>query len=332
VSDSHLNLEAIADCRARLGDDVATTPVHRWRGPQIAGLVGQAAQVMVKLELLQVTGSFKPRGALNVVQSLSADELRRGVVAASGGNHAIAVAYAAKVVGASAKVVMPSTASPVRVARAQWYGAEVVLTPDIHTVFSKAEEIRLDEGRTFVHPFEGPLTAQGTATVALELHEQAGPLDVLVVPIGGGGLCGGMAAATKQLNPSCEVIGVEPEGADSMSRSFAAGEPVAIDAVRTIADSLGAPMALPYSFGLCRRFVDQVVLVSDDQLRFAMRLLFDEMKLAVEPAGAAATAAIVGPLRDRIAGRRVGIIACGANIDSAAFAGHLAAAPPTPWP
>ncbi len=326
MTDPHLTLDAIEDCRRRLGDDVLKTPVHLWRGPQLAR-AGGGVEVVVKLELLQLTGSFKPRGALNVVRSLSADELGRGVVAASGGNHAIAVAYAASVVGARAKVVMPKTASPVRVARAEAYGAEVLLVPDIHAVFATADQIRKDKGMTFVHPFEGPLTAQGTATVALEFSEQAGPLDALIIPIGGGGLCGGMAAAIKQLQPACEVIGVEPEGADSMSRSFAVGEPVAIDAVRTIADSLGAPMALPYSFGLCRQYVDDLVLVSDDQLRAAMRLLFDEMKLAVEPAGAASTAALAGPLRGRFAGRRVGIIACGSNIDHAAFAAHLAAAP-----
>lgn len=330
AADDQLNIEAIAACRARLGEDVAVTPVHRWRGPQIAALAGADVDVQVKLELLQVTGSFKPRGALNVIRSLSAAELSRGVVAASGGNHAIAVAYAASVVGASAKVVMPRTASPVRVERAKAYGAEVLLSRDIHSVFSTADEIRTGEGRTFVHPFEGPMTAQGTGTVALEFFQQAGHLDVLIVPIGGGGLCGGMAATMKQLNPACRVIGVEPLGADSMHRSFAAGEPVAIEAVRTIADSLGAPMALPYSYGLCRRYVDELVLVSDDQLRFAMRLLFDEMKLAIEPAGAAATAALVGPLSGRLSGRRVGVIACGANIDTTTFAAHLAAAPPDP--
>jgi threonine dehydratase len=133
-------------------------------------------------------------------------------------------------------------------------------------------------------------------------------------------------AAIKQLRPSCRVYGVEPEGADTMRRSFAAGSPQAIDAVRTIADSLGAPYAAPYSFSLCRRYVDDLVIVSDDELRRAMRLLFTSAKLAVEPAGAAATAALVGPLRGRVEGRRVGLVVCGANIDPATFAAHLAAA------
>lgn len=328
MDDPGLSIAAVRACRERLGERVLMTPIHRWRGPKLAAAIGSGVETVIKLELFQITGSFKARGALNVVMNLEPEQIARGVTAASGGNHAIATAYAASVAGARAKVVMPRSASPIRVAMAEAYGAEVVLAETIGDVFPLAEAIARDEGKTFVHPFEGPRTAQGTATVALEFSEQAGPLDALIVPIGGGGLCAGMASAMKQLQPDCIVIGVEPEGADSMHRSFAAGRPVAIDAVRTIADSLGAPMALPYSFELCRRNVDELVSVSDDGLRRAMKLLFEEMKLAVEPAGAAATAALIGPLRARFAGQRVGVIACGANIDAAAFGAHLAAAAP----
>src|SRR5262249_12733415 len=153
------------------------------------------------------------------------------------------------------------------------------------------------EGRTFVHPFEGPKTALGTATVGLELLEQLPELEAVVVPIGGGGLCAGVASAVEQLKPGCPVFGVGAVGAGSIDRSFPAGSPQTIEAVRTIADSLGAPHAAPYSFGLCRRFVDELVLVDDDALRRAMLLLFSSAKLAVEPAGAAAAAALCGPLR-----------------------------------
>ena len=144
-------------------------------------------------------------------------------------------------------------------------------------------------------------------------------LDAVIVPIGGGGLCAGVASAVKQSSPKTQVFGVEPEGADSMHRSFRSGKPEGIDKVRTIADSLGAPHAAPYSFELCRRYVDELVLVNDDQLRAAMRLIFRGAKLAVEPAGAAATAALCGPLRDRLAGKRVALIVCGANIDAPTF-------------
>lgn len=197
----------------------------------------------------------------------------------------------------------------------------------MHRAFERVKQIEEQEGRTFVHPFEGPRTALGTATLGLELAEQVPDVQAVIVPIGGGGLCAGVAAAMKLARPECRVYGVEPEGADSMRRSFAAGSPQPIEAVRTIADSLGAPHAAPYSFALCRRYVDELVLVSDDALRRAMALLFSSAKLAVEPAGAAATAALCGPLRERLAGLRVALVVCGANIDAVTFSRHLADAP-----
>jgi threonine dehydratase len=229
------------------------------------------------------------------------------------------VGYAARALGTTAKVVMPRSASVARVEGCRAYGAEVVLVDDVHQAFARVKEIEASEGRTFVHPFEGPLTVVGTATLGLELCEQAPELDAVIVPIGGGGLCAGVAAAVKQRLPRAQVFGVEPTGADSMHRSFASGKPEAIEKVQTIADSLGAPYALPYSFAVCRRYVDALVKVDDEQLRAAMRLLFRGAKLAVEPAGAAATAALCGPLRERLAGKNVGVIVCGANIDAATF-------------
>jgi threonine dehydratase len=171
-----------------------------------------------------------------------------------------------------------------------------------------------------VHPFEGRLTVLGTATLGFEFCQQLPDLDAVIIPIGGGGLCAGVATAVKWMQPDCQVFGVEPEGADSMHRSFAAGKPVAIDKVRTIADSLGAPYATPYTFALCQRYVDELVLISDEDMRRAMALIFRGVKLAVEPAGAAATAALSGPLRERLRGKRVGVIVCGTNIDAASFA------------
>src|SRR5690606_13989536 len=212
---------------------------------------------------------------LNVLE-LSDAARARGVTAVSAGNHAMAVAFAAAERGTTAKVVMPRSADPARIARCRTLGAEVVLVDDVHAAFAEAERIEAEEGRTFVHPFEGLTTTLGTATVGLELHEQAPDLDAVIIPIGGGGLCAGMAAALKQLSPRVAIYGVEPTGADSMHRSFAAGRPMGIERVMTIADSLGAPHAAPYSFGLCRRFVDDLVLVSDDLLRAAMALLFSE--------------------------------------------------------
>jgi threonine dehydratase len=316
-------IEKVRAARQRLGDRVLVTPVRRWEDETLARALGEDAEVWLKEELFQRTGSFKPRGALTVMLDLTPEALARGVVTVSAGNHAMATAYAARTLGTSAKVVMPKTASPFRVQKSREFGADVQLVENVHEAFARVQEIVDTEGRTFVHPYEGPLTARGTATLGLELMEQVADLDAVIVPIGGGGLCAGVAAAVKQLRPQCLVFGVEPEGADSMHRSFAAGSPQAIDAVRTIADSLGAPHAAPYSFDLCRRYVDEVVLVSDDALRRAMALLFTSAKLAVEPAGAASTAALLGPLRERLHGREIGLIVCGANIDPVSYARHL---------
>jgi threonine dehydratase len=322
VSDAP-SIERIRAARARLADRIVTTPVREWRDRGIELLLGEETRVFLKEELFQRTGSFKPRGALSVMLDLAPEVLARGVTAVSAGNHALAVAYAARSLATTAKVVMPRTANRFRVDGCRELGAQVELVDDVHKAFERVREIEATEKRTFVHPFEGPLTALGNATLGLELCEQVPDLDAVIVPIGGGGLCAGVALAVKQISPRTSVFGVEPEGADSMHRSFKAGSPQAIDAVRTIADSLGAPHAAPYSFELCRRYVDELVLLDDDALRAAMRLLLTSAKLAVEPAGAAATAALCGPLRERLRGRRVGVLVCGANIDPASFAKHV---------
>lgn len=283
---------------------------------------GGSAAVFGKLEFLQRTGTFKARGALTVLLGL--DDLTRqaGVTAVSAGNHAIAVAYAAAALGSSAKVVMLRSSNPERVARCEALGAEVVLADNVHSAFDTVKRIEEKEGRFFVHPFEGPDIARGTGTLGLEFMEQVPDLEAVVVPIGGGGLCAGVASVVKQYNPACAVYGVEPLGADSMYRSFRSNKPESIDRVVTIADSLGAPYALPYSFGLCRSNVDDIVRVSDTELSAAMRFLFRYMKLAVEPACAATTAALLGPLSGALADRRVGLVFCGSNIDWQSYAGN----------
>jgi threonine dehydratase len=224
---------------------------------------------------------------------------------------------------------MPKNANPFRVQVCREYGATVVLVDNVHEAFDRVKHIEAEEGRTFVHPYEGPKTALGTASVGMEFIDQVAEagltLDAVIVAAGGGGLTGGVACAVKQMSPATAVYVVEPEGADSLSRSFKAGSPQSIEVVRTIADSLGAPRCEPYSFALNQQFVDEVVLVDDDQIREAMRLTFRTAKLAVEPAGAAALAALMYPLRTRLEGRRVGLVVCGANIDPETFSKHIAA-------
>lgn len=312
-------LSEIRAAREQLGERVRETPVWRWQSDAIERAAGATTRVFLKLELFQNTGTFKARGALLNAMALSNEAKQRGVTAVSAGNHAIAVAFAARSVGTSAKVVMPKTANPARVSLSRAYGADVVLVDNVHQAFDTTMRIEAEEGRTFI-PFDGELTVLGTSTVGFELCRQVEDLDAVIVPIGGGGLIAGIACAVKEMQPRCKIFGVEPEGADGMHRSFVAGSPQSLEKVSTIADSLGAPHTLPYSFGIARRFVDEIVLINDEQMQRAMGLLFADMKLAVEPAGAAATAALCGPLRERLTGQRIGVIVCGSNIDIATFA------------
>jgi threonine dehydratase len=308
----------IAALRDALGGEIVRTPLMRCAA--LERLLGGDTRVFGKLEFLQHTGTFKARGALAVLKSLSEDQLALGVTAVSAGNHAVATAYAARAAGATAKIVMVSSANSARIAASRSYGAELILVDDVHQAFEVAEHIRVDEGRFFVHPFEGPDIAAGTGTVGLEICEQCDEFDAVLVPVGGGGLIAGISNAVKQLRPECKVIGIEPEGADSMRRSLEAGEPRSIEKVGTIADSLGAPYALPYSFGLCQENVDALTIVDDIGLRKAMGLLFEKLKIAVEPACAATTAALVGPLRESLQGKTVVLVFCGSNIDWETFA------------
>ena len=319
MSEPPPTVDEIRATAERLAGRVVRTPVLDWTSPELVQRLPTGTRVNLKLELFQHTGSFKARGALAVMLDLAPEALARGVTAVSAGNHAIATAWAAREQGTHAKVVMLATANPARMARARGYGAELVIVDDVATCFAVAEQIGREEGRAFVHPFEGPLTARGTATIGREWLEQAPDLDAVVIPVGGGGLLAGIACAVKQLRPDCRVIGVEPTGADSMWRSFAAGSPQKLERVATIADSLGAPYALPYSYGLCRRYTDEIVRIEDAAMVDAMRLAFDTLKLTLEPAGAAATAALLGPLRQPLAGKRVGVLVCGSNIDPATF-------------
>ena len=313
-------IEAVRALKQELGDGIVETPVVRcWSAEQ---QLGADTCVWAKMEFLQQTGTFKARGALAVILSLDDEQRRAGVTAVSAGNHAIATAFAAKVAGTSAKVVMLGSANPARVAKCESYGAEVIVVDDIHGAFDVAEEIQEREGRFFVHPFEGPHTFCGTATIGLEVCEQVPDMDAIIIPIGGGGLCAGISSAVKQLRPEVRVYGVEPVGADSMRRSFASGKPEPLEQVDTIADSLGAPFALEQSFELCRDNVDELVVVDDDALKSAMGFLFRNMKVAVEPACAATTAALLGPLADSVRGTTVVSIMCGSNIDWQTFAKH----------
>lgn len=323
IDTSMITLDAIRARYALVSPHVERTPTVRFNSPILSPLMG-GGELFLKLEHLQVTGTFKPRGALSRGMEIPAADLPRGITAASAGNHAIAAAWVAGQLGTSAKVAMMASANPFRVARAKLLGADVLIIEGGAEAMAEAERLERDEGRTYIHPFEGPFTTLGAAGVGLELMEQVQDLDAVVVSIGGGGLISGVASAVKLMNPDCAVYGVEPEGADSMRRSRQSGKPEKLDAIRTLADSLGAPSAMPFSHAINERFVDDVVLVSDDEMCAGCVLYQEEAKLAVEPAAGAALAAVLGPLRARLQGKRVGVVVCGANIDAHGYSEILA--------
>lgn len=306
--------------RERLAPYVVTTPVHRLP----AGDWHPASELHLKLEHLQRSGSFKVRGAGSVMLALTPEQRATGVVCVSGGNHALAVAHLGAALGTSVVAVMPATASPARRRRCVATGIRVEPARDAAEAFRVGERIQRAEARTLVHPFEGRLTALGNATLAVEWLDQMPDLEAVVIAVGGGGLLAGVAAGVKLRAPSIRVYGVEPEGADTLTRSFARGRPTARQDPATIADSLIAPAAMPYSFGLCRRHVDGLATVTDGEIIHAMALLVHHAGLAVEPAGAVALAGTIGPLAAKLAGRRVGVLVCGSNTDAETFTRHLA--------
>lgn len=305
-----LSLAALRDAHAHIADHVHRTPV------QSSAYLGReiGAPVTLKCENLQKTGSFKPRGALNRLRRLDDAVRRRGVVTVSAGNHAQALAWAARTLGAPCTVVMPAAASPAKAAASRGYGADVVLHGTVFEAFDKAHELEAERGLSFVHPFDDEHIVAGQASVGLEIVEQVPEVTVIVVPIGGGGLVSGIAAAVKQQRPSVKVYGVEPEGACAMRRSLDAGEPVRLDRVQTVADGLAPPMAGVLTYRVVRGYVDDVVTVRDEEILAAMRPIFARAKLVVEPSGAAAVAALLTGRVPVSASDRVVAVLSGGNV------------------
>ncbi len=271
--------------------------------------------LFLKAELFQKTGSFKPRGALNKMLSLSAAERARGVITISAGNHAQGVAFAARELGIRATVVMPETAVRSKVDATRGYGAEVILHGAPKDLLPKAQEIQAERDLTFLHPFDDPYVIAGQGTVGLEMLEDVSEPHVVIVPVGGGGLISGVAAAVKLLSPTTRVVGVEPEGAPGMTLSLRDSKPAHLDTVNTIADGLAAPFIGDRNFAHVQAYVDEVVLISDDVIAEGLRLLMERAKLQVEPSGAAAFAALLSGAVSVPAGARVMCIVSGGNID-----------------
>jgi len=315
-----VTLQDIRDAAKQIDGVAHRTPVIRSRTlDELAG-----AEVFLKAENLQRVGAFKFRGAYNAISRLTPEQLAKGIAAYSSGNHAQAVALAARELGSTAVIVMPEDTPASKLAAVAGYGAEII-TYDRYT--GDREEIgrRLaaERGLALIPPYEHPHVIAGQGTAALELLDEVGDLDALVVPVGGGGLIAGSATAAKGLRPGIRVVGVEPEAGDDTRRSLAAGHRVRIPVPRTIADGQAADTPGELTFSINRRLVDEIVLVSDEQIRAALRFAVDRLKLVMEPSGASGVAALLAG-RVRPAPPRIGVIVSGGNVGAARLAELLA--------
>ncbi len=304
-----VTLDTVRRAHTALGTRVRRTPMMA--SATLSALTG--ADLLLKLELFQKTGSFKARGALNRIDELTADERARGVVTISAGNHAQAVAWAARAAGTTATVVMPATAVRSKVEATRGYGGAVVQTDG--DLLATALAIKDERGLAMVHPFDDPAVIAGAGTLGLELFEEITDADVVLVGCGGGGILSGIGIAARALRPECRVIGVEPEGAPGMRSSLDAGAPQKLAAVNTVADGLAAPFAGNLTFEHVLRLNLEVVTVPDAAIIEAMWLLIERCKLLVEPAGAAGLAAIMCGKVAVAPGERVVCVVTGGNID-----------------
>ena len=296
--------------------EVITPHVHRTpvaSSAYLGDLVG--ADLHLKLEIFQKTGSFKPRGVLNKMANLTDEEKMRGVVSLSAGNHAQALAYAATMAGAPSVIVMPEGAVKAKVEATRGYGGEVILTDQ--DLLKTALEIQRERGMTLVHPFDDLHTIAGTGTLGLELLEDVPQLDMVICGIGGGGLISGVAAALKLRQPDTRVIGVEPEGAPGMTLALEKGEPVHMTTLNTVADGLAAPFVGQHNLDHVRAYVDDVITVRDSEIVEAMRLVLERAKILAEPAGAASLAALISGQVELRGGESVVCVLSGGNVDSA---------------
>jgi threonine dehydratase len=304
----------LADVQAAA--DAIAGRVHRTPMLTSATLAARCgAPVWLKAELFQRIGAFKPRGAFNRLRALTAEERELGTITISAGNHAQALALAAHDEGVDALVLMPSDASPLKVAATRGYGATVDLeSADSMEALERMRAIAAETGRVIVHPYDDRLIAAGQGTVGLEIVEDAPDVDTVIVPIGGGGLIAGIATAVKGLRPDARVIGVEPELSAAMRTALDAGHPVPAVPGATIADALRSPVAGAIGLEVCFRLVDDVVLVSDDEIREGMRFLYERAKLACEPGAAVGVAALLAGRIDIEGAKGVALVISGGNV------------------
>lgn len=306
-----ITLSTIEEARERIAPFVHRTPVLT--SETLSGMTG--TRLHLKAENLQKTGAFKARGAVNAVAQLSPEQRAAGVVTFSAGNHGQGLAYAAREFGASCTVYMTENAVSTKVAAIQGYGAATRQFPTIQEAIAEMTRVQEQTGAVFVSPFADEAVIAGQASVALELLEQAPDVDHIVVPIGGGGLICGTALVYRALRPDVRIVGVEPEGAPTMTRALEAGHPVELETIRTIADGLGAPFTGEPNLSIVRELVDDVVLVTDDEIVTALKLVLDRTKLLIEGAAAAAIAALLTGKAGIGTGAMTATVLTGGNID-----------------
>ncbi len=305
-----IELSDIREAYERIKDNIVKTPVMT--STTIDGMTG--CQVYFKCENFQRVGAFKFRGSYNTVSQLTKEERERGVIAHSSGNHAQALALAARMLGVHATIVMPQNSPAVKVAATKGYGAEVVFCENsTESRASVANELIEKHGFTLVHPYNDDRIIAGAGTAALELIEEIGQLDYIFAPVGGGGLLSGTAITTKGLCPESVVIAVEPQNADDAYRSFKANKIFPSVTPNTIADGLRTQLG-ELTFEVIKKHVDDIILVSEQEILEAMKLLWERMKLVVEPSGAVSLAGLIKMSKD-FSGSKIGVIISGGNID-----------------
>jgi threonine dehydratase len=307
-----ITLADIVAAKERIGSAVYKTPCTR--SEMLSRITGQS--VFLKLENLQMTGSFKERGALNKIATLTEEQGRHGVVAASAGNHAQGVAYHATRRGIRSVIVMPITTPLVKVTATRNFGGEVVLHgANYDEACIEATRLCEAEGMTFIHPFDDPLVMAGQGTIGLELLEQIEGLEAVVVPIGGGGLIGGIACAVKGMKPNVRIIGVQTARLPSMQEAIAAHHPVTLEPGTTIADGIAVRRAGDVTFPVVERYVDEIVTVDEDEIASAILTLLEREKTLAEGAGATALAALLQKRTSLKEGMKTAVLVCGGNID-----------------
>jgi len=280
-----------------------------------APLINPQSEVYLKTENLQITGSFKVRGAYYKISQLSADEKAKGVIACSAGNHAQGVALAAAKNGISSLICIPDSAPISKVEATKSYGAEVCLVKGVYDdAYQKACELQKESGATFIHPFDDPDVIAGQGTIGLEILNQLPDVDAVVVPVGGGGLISGVAYAVKSLNPNCKVYGVQASGAPSMVKALEGKKVEALQCVSTFADGIAVKCPGDVTYDLCSKYVDEVVTVTDDEIATAILTLIEQQKMIAEGAGAVAVAAVMFNKID-VKGKKVVCLLSGGNID-----------------